>query len=44
MSEIFNIAKRYYDRGLQDEDKLRKLVAKNYLTADEFKTITGKSY
>ena len=44
MSEIFNIAKRYYDRGLWDEDKLRKLVAKNYLTADEFTAITGKSY
>lgn len=41
MNENFYIAKRYYERGLWNEEKLRKLVAKNYLTADEFQTLTG---
>ncbi|MBR0076533.1 MAG: XkdX family protein [Synergistaceae bacterium] len=46
MNENFNfyIAKRYYERGLWDEANLRKFVAKNYLTADEFKTITGHNF
>ena len=41
MNENFAITKRYYERGFWDEDKLRALVAKNWITAAEFQTITG---
>ncbi len=38
----FEMVKRYYDLGLWDEAKVRVAVAKNWITADEFKAITGK--
>ena len=38
----FEKAKYYYDNGLWDIDKLRKVTAKGYITAEEFEEITGK--
>ena len=34
--------KRYYERGLWSEQRVRDAVAKNVITAEEFKEITGK--
>lgn len=36
--------KGYYELGLWSEQRVRDAVAKNAITADEFKTITGKDY
>ena len=41
MSEKYATIKRYYELVLWDETKLRKAVAKNWITADEFQDITG---
>ena len=41
MSEKFTTVKRNYDLGMWDEAKVRKAVAKNWITVDEFKLITG---
>ena len=44
MSENAKKAKENYDLGFWGEEKLKKLVAKGWITADEFKLITGKAY
>lgn len=35
---------RWHKQGLWDENKLRNAVEKKWLTADEFKEITGKKF
>ena len=43
-SEKFETVKKYFDMGLWTETKLRNAVVKNWITADEFKEISGKDY
>ena len=48
MSRVYKVAKRYYDTGLSngerlwDKDKLHVLVEKKALTKAEYKKITGE--
>lgn len=44
MSAKFETVKRYYDMGFWDEKKVGNAVKKNWITADEYKLITGKDY
>ncbi|MBR0076320.1 MAG: XkdX family protein [Synergistaceae bacterium] len=44
MSEKFEEVKAYYDMGVWSEKKVRNAVVKGWITAEEFTTITGKSY
>ena len=44
MSTKFETVKKYYDLGLWTEAQVRKAVEKSWITAAEFKTITGKKY
>ena len=39
---MFEKIKKYYDAGVWDEQRVREAVAKNAITAEEFKAITGK--
>ena len=39
---MFEKIKKYYDAGVWDEQRVREAVAKNVITAEEFKEITGK--
>ena len=39
---MFEKIKKYYDAGVWDEQRVRDAVAKNVITAEEFKAITGK--
>ncbi len=43
-SRIYNIVKRYYDKGTYTEDDVRKFVVAGKLTEEEFEEITGKPY
>ena len=40
-SKHFAEVKKFYDAGVWSEEKVREAVAKNWITADEFQTITG---
>ncbi|MEJ6349020.1 XkdX family protein [Holzapfeliella sp. He02] len=40
----FKAIKGFYDRNLWTVDMVKVAVEKDYLTADEFKTITGQDY
>ena len=42
MSEFAARVKKYYLLGVWNEQRVREAVAKNLITADEFKAITGK--
>lgn len=44
MSKKFNIVKKYYDEGLWNIEMVRNAVAKGWITAEEFKLITGEEY
>ena len=44
MSAKFETVKRYYDMGFWTEEKVRNAVVKGWITAAEFKLITGKAY
>ena len=44
MRDFAQRVKVYYERGLWDETRVRNAAAKNAITADEFKEITGKDY
>lgn len=44
MSKHFIFIKKNYDRGYWSEKKVRDAVDKKWITASEFKQITGKSY
>ena len=39
---MFEKIKKYYESGVWNEQRVREAVAKNVITAEEFKTITGK--
>ncbi len=39
---MFEKIKAYYEQGLWDESRVRAAVAKNVITAEQFKEITGK--
>ncbi|MBR1658176.1 MAG: XkdX family protein [Synergistaceae bacterium] len=39
---MFEKIKEYYEQGFWDEARVREAVAKNVITADQFKAITGK--
>ncbi len=39
---MFEKIKKYYDAGVWSEQRVREAVAKNVITAEEFKAITGK--
>ena len=41
---MYEKVKRWYELGLWSEQRVRDAVAKNAITADEFKDITGKDY
>lgn len=44
MSAKFEAVKKYFDLGIWSEAKVRNAVTKGWITAEEFKTITGKDY
>ena len=39
---MFEKIKKYYDAGVWNEQRVREAVAKNVITAEQFKAITGK--
>ena len=39
---MFEKIKKYYDTGVWSEQRVREAVAKNVITAEQFKEITGK--
>ena len=41
---MFEKIKKYYEAGLWDERRVRDAVAKNAITQEQFKEITGKIY
>ncbi len=41
MSARFEEVKKYYDYGMWTEAQVRAAVAKNWISAEEFKLITG---
>ena len=41
MSKHFAEVKEFFDKGIWSEEKVREAVAKNWITAAEFQTITG---
>lgn len=42
-SKNFNKVKEYYDRGLWSKTRVKNAVCK-WITADEYKEITGEDY
>lgn len=44
MNKKFNLVKNYYDRGLWSEKRVHDAVEKNWITAEEYKEITGEDY
>ena len=44
MSKHFKKVKGYYDNGLWSIERVRNAVVKNWITAEEFETITGETY
>lgn len=44
MSKKFNLVKSYYERGLWSEQRVYNAVAKGWITAEEYKLITGEEY
>jgi len=44
MSKHFEEVKKFYDAGVWSEEKVREAVAKNWITAAEFQTITGHEF
>lgn len=43
-SEKYEKVKRYYDRGLWSIERVHKAVEKGWITAEEYKEITGEDY
>ena len=43
-SARYATVKKYYDRGLWPEQRVRKAVECKWITEDEFQEITGKDY
>jgi len=43
-SAKYDKVKDYYDRGLWTKDMVRNAVVKGWITASEYKEITGEDY
>lgn len=43
-SRMYDVIKRYFDRGNYDADDVRKFVKAGKITPEEFKEITGEDY
>jgi len=43
MSDKFELAKSYYDRGLWSKERVRNAVGK-WITAEEYQIITSEAY
>lgn len=43
-SKNFDKVKKYWDQRLWNEARVRNAVAKEWITKDEFKEITGKDF
>lgn len=43
-SKNFDKVKNYYDSGFWKENRVREAVIKEWITAEEFKEITGKDF
>ncbi len=43
-SKNYGKVKRWWDLGMWDENRVRDAVRMNWITEDEFKTITNKDY
>ena len=39
---MFEEIKKYYEKGVWSEQRVREAVAKNIITPEQFKEITGK--
>ena len=44
MSEKFETVKKYFDMGFWDEAKVKNAVSREWITAAEYKEITGAAY
>lgn len=44
MSERYELVKYYYDSGLWRINRVQKAVEKSWITAEEYKDITGLDY
>lgn len=44
MSEKYELVKYYYDNDFWDDRKVRRAVVQHWITAEEYKLITGKDY
>ena len=44
MSKKFNLVKKYYDKGLWSKAMVANAVVKEWITAEEYETITGEPY
>ena len=44
MSEKYEIVKKYYDKGLWSEYRVKMAVSKGWITPEEYKEITGQDY
>lgn len=44
MSEKYELVKEYYDEGFWDKRKVGRAVVKGWITAEEYKLITGEDY
>nr|DAU66760.1 MAG TPA: hypothetical protein [Caudoviricetes sp.] len=41
---MFEIVKRYYDKGIYSKDDVKKFVKAGKLTEEEYQEITGEQY
>ena len=44
MSDKFILVNRYYKRGMWKKKAVKNAVAMRWITADEYKEITGETY
>lgn len=44
MSKKYNLVKKYYEQGLWSEKRVHDAVGKGWITAEEYKEITGEEY
>lgn len=44
MSKKFKTVKNFYDRGLWSKKRVHDAVFKSWITAEEYKIITGEDY
>ena len=44
MSEKYEQVKRFYDLGVWSVEKVSQAVNKDWITAEEYQSITGKKY